>query len=222
MSKKPSIFLKWLRRLFLLGIAIVLLVGIVIGFCNLSVSNSAKNRTYNTVADIPYRKVGVVLGTTPRTKSGSENYFFKARMEAAAELYFSHKISYILVSGDNHVKYYNEPVAMQQSLIAMGVPESDIFLDYAGFRTYDSMVRAKKVFGQDAVTVISQSWHNKRAIYIARHRDLDAIAYNAKDTKVRTSYIRMHLREALSRVKAVFDVLTNKQPKFLGEPVVIP
>lgn len=213
---------KWLHRIFLLGVIAVITVGAVIGLCNLSVERSARGRTYDSVANIPYRKVAVVLGTTPRVKRGRPNYYYQTRMEAVAELYFAHKISYIIASGDNRRHTYNEPVEMQQSLIALGVPESAIYLDYAGFRTYDSMVRAHKVFCQDSVTVVSQPWHNKRALYIASHRDLDAIAYNAKDSKVRRSYLKMHLREALSRVKAVFDVVTNKQPHFLGDPVIIP
>ena len=222
MTKKRFPFCKWIRRFFFWGIAVVLVVAAVIGLCNLSVMYSAKGRTYNTVDNVPYRMVGVVLGTTPHAKHGGTNYYYKCRMEAVAELYFAHKISYIIATGDNRKNNYNEPAEMRKSLIALGIPESAIFLDYAGFRTYDSMVRAKKVFGQDSVTVISQSWHNKRAIYIARHRDLDAIGYNAKDSHVRRSWIKMHVREMLSRVKAVMDVYTNKQPKFLGEPVLIP
>ena len=222
MNKKPSNLREWVRRLFLWGLIAVLVVGAVIGICNLTVMHNAKGRMYNTVADIPYRKVGLVLGTTPRIKNGNANYFYKTRMEAVAELYFAQKIKYIIVSGDNHKRNYNEPVEMQKSLIALDIPKTAIFLDYAGFRTYDSMVRAKKVFEQDSITVISQSWHNKRAIFIASHNDLDVIAYNAKDTAVRRSYVKMHVREMLSRVKAVYDVCTGKQPHFLGEPVKIP
>lgn len=222
MKKTRSNFLKWIRRLFFIGLAgIGLLVALIIG-CNLAVMHSAKDRTYDKLSDVPYREVGLVLGTTPRVKSGHANYYYKCRMEAVAELYFAHKIKYIIASGDNRRSNYNEPAEMRKSLIALGIPSSDIYLDYAGFRTYDSMVRAHKVFGQDSVTVISQSWHNKRAIFIARHRDLDAIAYNAKDSKVRKAYIKMHVREAITRVKAVYDVVSNKQPKFLGEPVNIP
>lgn len=222
MKNHNSTFGRFLRRLILWGLVCVGLVVAVIAMCNFSVIHSAKGRTYDNIDDIPYRKVGLVLGTTPRAKHGNVNYYYKTRMNAVAELYFANKISYIIASGDNHKRNYNEPVEMRNSLIAMGIPESAIFLDYAGFRTYDSMVRAKKVFCQDSVTVISQLWHNKRAIFIANHRDLDAIAYNAKDSRFRRSYIKMHVREMLSRVKAVFDVYTNKQPKFLGDPEIIP
>ncbi len=221
MKKQRTGIGKRIHRLFVFGLTGVGLLMMVVLLCNLMVVHSARGRTYDKLSDVPYREVGLVLGTTPRAKHGNVNYYYKCRMEAAAQLYFAHKVSYILVSGDNRRNNYNEPAEMRKSLIALGVPDSVIVLDYAGFRTYDSMIRAHKVFGQDSVTVISQPWHNKRAIFIARHRDLDAIGYNAKDSKVLRSYIKLHIREALSRVKAVIDVVTNKQPKFLGEPVQV-
>ena len=110
---------------------------------------------------------------------------------------------------------------MRRSLLALGVPDSVIYSDYAGFRTFDSMVRCKEVFGQDSVTVISQDWHNERALYIAQHAGLDAIAFNAPDVKNKRYYVKSHTRELLAKVKVVLDVMFGKQPKFLGEPVVI-
>ena len=193
-----------------------------VGTCNMIVILKARGRNYDNIEEIPYNKVGVVLGTTPRTRNGGENYYYKMRMRAAAELYFAKKISYIIVSGDNHVKEYNEPEYMRNSLIELGVPDSVIYLDYAGFRTFDSMVRAKMVFGQDSFTVVSQRWHNKRAIYIARKQGIDIVGYDAKDAIVRKAYIKNSLREMLAKTKAVMDVWFGKRPKFLGEPVVIP
>ena len=142
-------------------------------------------------------------------------------MEAVAKLYFANKISYIIVSGDNHKHEYNEPEYMRQALVALGIPDSVIYSDYAGFRTFDSMVRCKEVFGQDSVTVISQYWHNERALYIAQHAGLDAIAFNATDVHVKHSYLKNHTRELLAKVKVVLDVAFHKQPKFLGEPVKV-
>ena len=199
-----------------------LLCVIAILSCNIAVKHCSKGRMYSDVQQIPYRKVGLVLGTTPFTATGRVNCYYRNRMQAAAELYFAKKISYILVSGDNHVMTYNEPEEMRNSLVALGVPRSAIYLDYAGFRTYDSMVRGKKVFNLDSVTVISQKWHNERAIYIAERKGLDAIAYNAKDVKVRLSFFKNHAREALSKVKVVLDILFHKKPKFLGDVILIP
>ena len=119
------------------------------------------------------------------------------------------------------VFFYNEPECMRRSLVALGVPDSIIYSDYAGFRTFDSMVRCKEVFGQDSVTVISQRWHNGRALYIAQHAGLDAIAINALDVQVKHAYLKNHIRELLAKVKVVMDVTFHKQPKFLGEPVKV-
>ena len=198
-----------------------LLVLVVIGVCNWVVIRSAKGRTYDEIKEVPYHKVGVVLGTVPYLPSGRENFYFNSRMKAAADLCFARKISYILVSGDNCRRNYNEPESMRDALLAFGVPESAIVLDYAGFRTLDSMVRAKKVFGQDSFVVISQHWHNERAIFIAQHYDMEVVGYDAKDAIIRKAYIRNYVREILAKVKAVYDVCVGKQPKYLGDPIII-
>ena len=204
------------------GLICALAVLAIIGLCNLIVIQSAKGRIYDDVEKIPYNKVGLVLGTIPKLSNGNDNYYYKCRMQATADLYFAGKISYIIASGDNHIKDYNEPECMLNSLVALGVPDTVIYLDYAGFRTFDSMVRAKKVFGQDSITVISQHWHNQRAIYVARKQDVDIVGFDAKDVIVRNVYFKNHAREILAKVKAVLDVCFGKKPHFLGEPVIIP
>lgn len=213
---------RWGRFFFIALVLVMIVGGGVMGICNLVVKHQAKARVYAEVSEIPYRKVGLVLGTIPIVHN-HENKYYHYRMDAAAELYFANKVSYLLLSGDNHVSHYNEPESMRQSLIERGVPDSVIYLDCAGFRTFDSMVRAKKVFAQDSVTVVSQQWHAERAIYIAEHYDLDAIAFCADDCVVnRRVYWKNHIREALAKVKVVLDLLVNKQPHFLGEIEHIP
>lgn len=184
---------------------------------NILVVSNSSSRCYTDVNEIPYNRVGLVLGTTDTLKSGRANLYFRFRMESAAELYHNGKINRILVSGDNHIKNYDEATAMLNALVALGVPDTAIKCDYAGFSTYDSMIRAKKVFGLDKITIISQEWHNKRALFIARHAGIDAVAYNARDIKSRKLALRFALREWLSRTKALFNIITNKQPHFLGE-----
>ena len=210
-------------KLFVIGFLLALLVcSGLIGISNAIVKHYAKGRMYADVSEIPYRKVGLVLGTVPIVQD-HQNLYYRYRMDAAAELYFANKVSYLLLSGDNHISHYNEPESMRQSLIERGVPDSAIYLDCAGFRTFDSMVRAKKVFDQDSVTVVSQQWHDERAIYIAGHYGLDAIAFCAKDyTAGRRVYLKNHLREALAKVKVVLDLMFDKQPHFLGEIENIP
>ena len=209
------------REVLLVAVLLVAAVALASLGINLHVYHTSKGRCYESTDDMPYRRVGLLLGTTPYLKNGNMNLYFKYRIEACANLYHAGKISKVLVSGDNHRKDYNEPEEMRLALIAAGVPNSDIVLDYAGFRTYDSMVRAKKVFGQESVTVISQKWHNERAIYIAHHIGIDAIGYDAKDVVLRASKVRLAIREYLSRVKMAVDLLFEHDPHFLGEPIEI-
>nr|WP_138433383.1 ElyC/SanA/YdcF family protein [Winogradskyella algicola] len=178
-------------------------------------SFKTRHQVYDSVNDIPKNKVGLLLGTGKYATSGTINLFYKYRIDAAVMLYKSGKIEYILVSGDNSRKDYNEPSDFKNDLIAKGIPEDKIFLDYAGFRTLDSVVRAKEIFGQTKFTIISQKFHNQRAIYIAKHFSIDAVGFNAKDV------YNSHFREYLARSKASLDLVFNVQPKFLGEKIVI-
>lgn len=213
---------KWVRA-FALSFLICVILGILsVIICNTLVKRSTEHLLYNDVQEIPYRRVGLVLGTSPLAKSGRENLYYRYRLQAVADLYFAGKISYILISGDNHIKGYNEPEWMRDALVEMGIPYSIIYLDYAGFRTYDSMIRAKKVFDLSSVTVISQYWHNERAVYIASRTGLDAIGYNARDLRTRRNYLKNHSRELLAKVKVVLDFIFHKKPKFLGEVIPIP
>ena len=105
--------------------------------------------------------------------------------------------------------------------MAAGIDSTVIYLDYAGFRTFDSIVRLKKIFGQQRVTIISQLFHNQRAIYIAQKEGIEAIGFNAKDVSGDAG-LKVQLREKLARVKVFVDMITGKKPKFLGEKISIP
>ena len=179
------------------------------------------DRLFDSTQAIPTNRVGLVLGCSPKVRNGNPNQYFHKRMKAAAELYRAGKVEFLLASGDNATRHYDEPTAMRAALIDLGVPEERIFLDYAGFRTFDSVVRANRVFGQHSLTVISQEFQNRRALYIARHLDLDMIAFNAGNVSGLIGF-RSHIREFLARVKMVLDLyFLGTEPKFLGEPVVI-
>ncbi|MBR5027867.1 MAG: YdcF family protein [Bacteroidales bacterium] len=220
---KPNIK-KWTKRRKIVCFSVLTLFVLAIGFtvvANVLVNNYSSGRCYDDAEAIPHNRVGLLLGTSPKTKQGTVNLYFKYRMEAAAELYHSGKIDKILISGDNRHKNYNEPAAMRNALLELGVPDSAIVLDYAGFRTYDSMVRAKKVFGQDRLTVISQSWHNERALYIAHRVGIEAIGYNARDVAFRKVALKNHIREWFARAKMVFDLIFQHDPHFLGDPIEI-
>ena len=187
---------------------------------NLAIEANASGLTFNSVDDIQKNKVGLVLGTSKYLRDGRTNLFFLYRVQAAVELYNQGKIDYILVSGDNRHVTYNEPKEFRKELIKRGIPKEKIYLDYAGFRTLDSMVRAKEVFGLQEVTVISQQFHNERAIYIAKKNGLQAIGFNAQDVQGYSGF-KVKTREALARTKVFLDLFMNVQPKFLGEKIAI-
>lgn len=208
------------RKLLRIIIVIALLCTITIIVCNRKVKGYTDSKTYTEVIAIPHNDVGLLLGTSPKLKNGNNNLYFDYRILAAAELYKAGKIRYILISGDNRKKDYNEPEEMKKALMQKGVPEGVIYLDYAGFRTLDSVVRAQEVFGQSRITVISQRFHNERAIYLAGKNGIDAIGYNAKDVNAYAG-IKTNARELLARVKMFIDLAIDKQPHFLGEKIVI-
>ncbi|WP_346700352.1 ElyC/SanA/YdcF family protein [Barnesiella sp. An22] len=208
---------RYKRWIGVIAIAAVVAVLLVIVVCDGWVRGYARDKTFDTTDAIPHRTVGLLLGTAPITPQGEHNYYFDYRIEAAARLFQAGKIDYILVSGDNHDRDYDEPSCMRDSLVAHGVPADRIVLDYAGFRTLDSIVRAKEIFGRDSLTIISQKFHNERAIYLAKSSGISAVGYNARDVSRWDKYIKIHGREYLARVKMFLDLLTDKQPRFLGE-----
>lgn len=185
------------------------------------IGKAARGRTYSDIRDIPHRRVGLVLGCSRQLSDGRPNLFFRNRIGAAAELYRAGKVDYLLVSGDNHIHAYDEATDMKNALIQSGVPPEKIHCDFAGFRTLDSVVRAKEVFGQKDVTIISQEFHNERAIFIASHRGLDAIGFNAPEVNAYDSF-KTRCREKLARVATLVDVFVlHRKSRFLGEQVAI-
>ncbi len=181
----------------------------------------ASSWVFDDIQKIPHNRVALVLGTSRRMADGTPNLYFKYRIKAAVALYNEQKIDFFLVSGDNSLTYYNEPMDMKKALMDAGIPEKIIFLDYAGFRTLDSVVRAHKVFGQSRYTVVSQPFHNKRAIFIARQYGIQAIAYNAQDVSAQIG-LKTQIREIFARVNVFLDLyILFTKPKFLGEAVKI-
>ncbi len=210
-----------MRKLIKWTLIFCVIICIMILSCNWWIVSSTRNKLYSVIDSIPANDIGLVLGASKTLKNGKENLFFKYRMEAAASLFKAGKIRHIIVSGDNHKKEYDEATDMRDALIAKGVPDSCITLDYAGFRTLDSVVRCWKIFGQKKFTVISQAFHNQRAVFIARYNDLDVVAFNAGDVPDHFSF-KTRMREYFAKTKAIIDLyLLNKQPKFLGEEVKI-
>jgi SanA protein len=187
---------------------------------NYAVVSTTDSQIYTDVKAIPKNRVGLLLGTSKYVDKTRKlvNSYYKNRIDAAVALYMAGKIDYIIVSGDNSTIYYNEPLLMKEDLIARGVPASRIIMDNAGFRTLDSILRCRDVFKQDSMTIISQKFHNQRALYIANHKRVTAVAFNAEDGD---SYWDVTIREKLARVKLMLDLLTNKRARYYGDVIEI-
>lgn len=169
---------------------------------------------YNDYDTLPYNTVGVVLGTSKYIKGGGINAFYKNRIEGAIDLYWLGKVDYLLLSGDNALMSYNEPITMKRDLLKAGIPETAIVLDYAGFRTLDSIVRANKVFDVNQFTIITQEFHCERALFIAQYQGIDAKCF-AVPTPDNIHMVR--IREMFARLGAFVDLyILNKEPKYLG------
>jgi SanA protein len=189
---------------------ILLVIGFSI-FSNLWVIYTTHKAIHDSIEDLSFSDVGLVLGTSKKMIGGQPNPYFTFRMEAAAELYHQGKVKHLILSGDNREKYYNEPSDMKKALIALGVPEEDMTLDYAGLRTLDSVIRSKEIFGQKKVTIITQRFHSYRAVFISNFYKVETQAFVAKNIGVDKGFPVL-FREYLARPKAVLDLY------FLGVP----
>lgn len=216
MRKKKLPFWKRIIR-FLTGIVLLMVLSIVLS--DGVVEYRTQGKLYQSLEAVPYNKVGLLLGTSKYSSTG-KNLFYLGRIKAAVELFDSGKIDYLLISGDNSTKYYNEPKQFREDLIKLGIPSSRIVLDFAGFRTLDSVVRAKEVFQEDKITVISQQFHAERAVFIADAKGIEAIGYCAEDVEG-TRGMMVKVRERLARVQMIWDLLIGTTPKFYGDPIPI-
>jgi SanA protein len=206
--------LKWFIVIF------ALLIIAIIGVANYIVNSTTQSQMYYSTASVPKNKVGLLLGTAKYNDKGKNiiNIYYQNRIDAAVALYMAGKIDYIIVSGDSNTIYYNEPLLMKNDLIARGVPAHRIFMDNAGFRTLDSILRCRDIFGQDHFTIISQTFHDQRALYIANHKGITAIGYGAQDGD---TYWFSTLREKFARVKMIYDLVQNTQARYYGERVEV-
>ena len=204
-----------MKKLFLF----VICVGIILMLPWMLISFATTGMIYTNVDDVPARKYGLLLGTSPGAQNS--NLFFNTRIEAAKILYEKGKIEYIIVSGDNSTSSYNEPLYMKTELERRGVPTDKIVMDYAGFRTLDSVLRAKEIFSlTDDITIISQPFHLERALFLAKFHKINAIGFGAADVSL--SYgLQTYIREIGARWLAMYDAIRGTQATVLGEKVEI-
>lgn len=174
---------------------------------------------YHDENKLPYRAIGVVLGTSKYVRGGGLNDFYRNRIDGAIDLYWQNKVDYLLLSGDNALLSYNEPITMKKDLIKAGIPSDSIVLDYAGFRTFDSVVRANRVFDANNFTIITQEFHCERAIFIALAQGIQAQCFAVPSPK---SMKLVRIREMFARVGAFIDLyVLKKEPKYLGPTIPI-
>ena len=216
---------KFIRKLYahscvkyLLGAGIVCLLFAL--YADTTVARFGKD-VYTEVEETPCFQVGLLLGTA-REVSGRPNIFYTNRIEAAAKLYQSGKIKKIIASGDGSTLQRCEPEQMRDDLVKKGVPIEAIVLDYAGLRTLDSVIRSKAIFGADSILIISQDFHCRRALFIAKDQGIYAKGFAARDANSRAWKLRSRIRELAARTMAFLDVkLLNREPKFYGDPIAI-
>lgn len=213
--------MKFLKKIILFGLIFFGISVLFVWWANKTIEDFSSPYVSNDVSKIPSEKAAMLLGTSKKLDNGNVNLYFKYRIDATARLYKSGKVKAIIVSGDNSVKGYNETEDMKQDLIALGIPENVIYEDFAGFRTLDSVVRTKSIFGQNKIIFVSQKFHNERAVYLARKNGIEAYGYNAKDVNKYAGF-KTNLREKFARAKVFVDFLLGVEPKFGGEKVVIP
>lgn len=209
----------------LISIVAASLLLLLVFVCNIIVSAYSAGFVFDDISRVPENEFALVLGCAPRTRDGVFSETFKNRIEAAAQLYKQHKVEYIVVSGArrNTERYnYDEPYEMKDALIVRGVPDDRIIMDPSGFRTLDSMIRADKIMGLKKFTVVSQHYHNTRAIFIGRHHGLDVIAYDAANAPG-LYQIAQQIRETMAKVLVIFDLYVfDTEPAVLNDEINMP
>jgi SanA protein len=206
------------KKILSLSLAVCALLAVLAVGANLYVLHY-RRYSDNTLAALPTERACLVLGTAKFLVGGGKNLFYSYRIEAAQQAYAAGKCAKLVVSGDNRHRSYNEPETMKKSLVELGVPPRDIYCDYAGGRTLDSVVRFKHIFGQTSGIVVSQEFHNARAIYIGRANGIKLTGFNAREVTAYNSF-RTKLREVFSRILAVIDVeVLHSEPRHYGEKI---
>lgn len=212
---------KLIKNLFTIFLLLLVAGILFIAWANYSIKTRSNSYISYKTEDLPAAKTALLLGTSKSLNNGFPNAYFYNRIFAAVELYKTGKIQYIIVSGDNSRKDYNEPEDMQIALMEHGIPKDRIFLDFAGFRTLDSVVRAKEIFGQTKLIIVSQKFHNERAVFLARQNGMEAFGFNAEDVNKYAGF-KTNMREYIAKAKAYWDLIFGVEPKFGGDKVLIP
>jgi SanA protein len=206
-------FLKPLLILIILGLLVLLISRLMTGVF-------ARGKVFSA-ANVPVRRVAIVFGAG-LWRNGSPTPVLADRVTTAANLYFAGKVEKLLMSGDNRFVDYNEPEAMRQLALSLGVPNNAIVLDYAGRRTYDTCYRAKAIFKIDQAILVTQAFHMPRAIYLCNHLGIDSVGVESELRVYRkSSLLYWNARELFATVSALWDVNIGHPVPVLGDPLPI-
>lgn len=175
------------------------------------------NRVYQK-ENAPVKRLAIVFGAGLR-RDGTPTAVLRDRVETAADLYFRGKVEKILMSGDNRFEYYNEPGAMRQYALSLGVPDSAIVMDFAGRRTYDTCYRARAIFGADEALLVTQKFHLPRALFLCNALGINSFGIEANNNHYRKfSLVIWNFREQIATFGAFVDVFVNNPLPVLGSP----
>jgi vancomycin permeability regulator SanA len=216
-SGKIAILWKRIIKLMMKFVMIVLVLGILsLTLPRIVTGLYSRSRTYSE-KDVPLKRAVIVFGAG-LWRDGSPTPVLRDRVLTGVNLYLAGKVEKILMSGDNRMVEYNEPFAMRDLALSLGVPENDIVLDYAGRRTYDTCYRAKEIFGLTEAILVTQSFHITRALYTCNQLGIDAVGVSAKNQAFRkSSLIYWNMRESLATIAALWDVHIGHPIPVLGE-----
>ncbi len=206
-----------LKKIGVYILAIIILCAIIFIFANYRVLTVSRRYIYQNINDVPPAQAALVLGAGVKS-SGKLSDILRDRADTAIELYQNKKVAKILATGDNSTIHYNETRAMENYFLDHGVDSKDLFLDYAGFDTYDSLYRARDVFQAQSLIVVTQNFHLNRAVYYGKSLGMNVVGL-AADKNIYRGITWLQIRESLARVKGFFDVLFHAKPKFLGTPI---
>lgn len=199
--------------------AVALMAGALAWYAERRLDRAAEAKSFSDVGNVPAANVALVLGTAPIGPEGGPNRYFVYRLDAAAALYKAGKAKYFIVSGTREGRY-DEPTAMRAGLIERGVPAEAIYRDFGGNRTLESIVRARRVYGQTRLIIVSQRFHLARALFLALHEGIDARGFEARDVDQPYS-IFTELRRYPSAMRAYWDVWNGMRAEDVGKPVRI-
>lgn len=201
------------HTLIYVGLGAILITGII----RMGILLFARPKTVSATT-VTSKPVALVLGAG-LNRDGTAGLVLRDRIKTASELYFDGKVKKLLMSGDNSTEFYDEPGAMKEYAISLGVPAEDVVLDFAGRRTYDSCYRARAIFELDQLIVVTQAYHLPRALFLCNAFEIDAQGVPADDVNYRlSSYTFWWIREILASFKAVWDVTIAQPEPILGPP----